>query len=213
MNGKIFIYSGGSFKSNKRIDTLLLFGLTSPKILYIPTSINDSISFFKNYKKNIKELNKNTSVHYYPLENYSEKSFDSIIETYDIIYFSGGNTFDLLFNLRKCKNITKKLNKFLLNNKIIAGESAGAICLSPTINMSKIPINTADINNIKHKLIKGLNLFSFEVSPHFNKKYLYEINQYKNTINSNIYGLYDGSGIILDMNTNKIQLIGKVLQI
>lgn len=211
MNGSIFIYSGGSFLSNRRLDNLLLKDKENPTIIYIPTSIHDKKIFYKNYKTHIKKISKNANVIYYPLELFSEESFVNIIKEADIIYFAGGNTFDLLKNLHSTK-IKKYLTHFLKKDKIIACESAGAICLSANINMASIPKSTADENKNCYNSNKGLNLFSFEVCPHFNKKFLHEIKQYQELNKSIIYGIYDGSGIVIDKD-KKIKLIGKVVLI
>lgn len=211
MNGSIFIYSGGSFLSNRRLDNLLLTDKENPTIIYIPTSIHDKKIFYKNYKNHIKKIKKNATIIYYPLELFTEASFINLISEADIIYFAGGNTFDLLKNLHSTK-LKKYLTNFLKKDKIIACESAGAICLSTNINMASIPKSTADENKSCYKPIKGLNLFKFEVCPHFNKKYIYEIQKYKALKKSIIYGIYDGSGIIIDKD-KKIKLIGKVVLI
>lgn len=212
-NPKIIIYSGGDFSSNKKLDSYLLSGLLHPKIIYIPTSKNDKIFFFLEFKKHFEILFPNAEVIYYPLESYNEGEFQFLLKQINIVFFAGGNTFSLMNNLTKCKNIKKHIKTFLNRKESRLGcESAGAICLSPSIGLGSVPYSTADSNKTKiDAMHKGLALFPFEIAPHYNKCHNKEIILYKKINKNKIYGIYDGSGIVI--YKEKFLYIGKVVNI
>ena len=88
----------------------------------------------------------------------------SIFKDADVIYFTGGNSFFLIDQLRKT-GVDQLLMEELENGKMMIGESAGAIVCSPTISyieqMDKKP------ENYSQKDDTGLNLIDFYILPHY----------------------------------------------
>ena len=85
----------------------------------------------------------------------------------DVLLISGGNTFQLLYNLRK-SGLDKTVIKFSQKqNVVLAGFSAGALVLTPTINICSLP--GFDKNLVGIEDLTGLNVVDFEVFPHYNK--------------------------------------------
>lgn len=86
----------------------------------------------------------------------------------NILLITGGNTFTLLNNIRSNeldKEIIKMTNK---DDFVIAGFSAGAAILTPTINIvTKEWSYGKDSNNVGLDNLAGLNLVDFEVLPHY----------------------------------------------
>lgn len=92
----------------------------------------------------------------------------------DILIISGGNTFSLLHNLRE-SGLDRSIKQFL--NKpdfVLAGFSAGALVLTPTIKVCSLP--GFDENLIGLKNLEALNIVDFEVFPH------YEETEHKNML-------------------------------
>ncbi|WP_243000619.1 Type 1 glutamine amidotransferase-like domain-containing protein, partial [Dorea formicigenerans] len=59
-------------------------------------------------------------------------TIQSVFEEADVIYFTGGNSFFLMDQLRKT-GTDGLLKKELANGKLMIGESAGAIICAPSI--------------------------------------------------------------------------------
>ena len=73
----------------------------------------------------------------------------------DIVFFLGGRTEKLLNSINKYENI-----KYLFENKIVAGESAGANILC-----------TESYSPRDQKITKGLSLLPIKIIPHYKQEY------------------------------------------
>jgi dipeptidase E len=86
----------------------------------------------------------------------------------NILVISGGNTFNLLRNLRE-SGLDKSIKEFVAKPEfILAGFSAGAIVLTPTIAVCNLPVfgkNMAGIDDLS-----GLGIVNFEIFPHYDKQ-------------------------------------------
>lgn len=114
----------------------------------------------------------------------------------DVMLISGGNTFQLLSNLKKSgldKAIVELSHK---QDVTLSGFSAGAIVLTPTIAICNLPgfdENVAGIDNLS-----GLGLVDFELFPHYEKQ-LHEtlLNEYRETTNNRVREISDEEYIFL----------------
>lgn len=87
--------------------------------------------------------------------------------TADIVMISGGNTFQLLSNLRK-SGLDKLIKALSHEHDVtIAGCSAGALVLTPTIEICNL--FSSDENFVKLENLQGLGVVDFELFPHFEK--------------------------------------------
>lgn len=85
----------------------------------------------------------------------------------NILVISGGNTFTLLNNL-KTSGLDNTIKQFFKKPEfVLAGFSAGALVLTPTIKICNLP--NFDDNSIGLEDLDSLNIVDFEVFPHFNK--------------------------------------------
>jgi len=86
----------------------------------------------------------------------------------NIVVISGGNTFKLLRNLRK-SSLDKSIKEFVTKpDFVLAGFSAGAIVLTPTIAVCNLP--NFDENLVGLDDLSGLGIVNFEIFPHYEKK-------------------------------------------
>ena len=85
-------------------------------------------------------------------------------EEADVIYFTGGNSFFLIDQLRKT-GIDELLKKEIMNGKLMVGESAGAIICAP--NISYIERMDEKSEGYSQNDDSGLNLVDFYVLPHY----------------------------------------------
>jgi peptidase E len=99
----------------------------------------------------------------------------------NILIITGGNTFELLNNVRQTGLDGAILNFAKKDNFVIAGWSAGALLISPSIEVAGLPWKDGsktpnDKDKWKTKDLSGLNLIDFEIYPH------YEGSLHKNTV-------------------------------
>ena len=101
---------------------------------------------------------------------------ESKIENSNILLITGGNTFELLNNLRNSKLEKAIINFAEKEEFVLAGFSAGAIVLSPNINIASQPSGIDPTDMMDENLVgvtdmTGLNIIDFEVWPHFYAEY------------------------------------------
>ena len=134
-------------------------------VTFIPTACN--VESYTGYMDNDKQAFERLGVRVIELDiskELSTKDIENIINTNDMIFIGGGNSFYLLQELRKSKAdeiILKAINK----NKLFIGVSAGSIITSPNIEYSKKMDDCAKAPNLNN--FNGLNLVDFYVLPHY----------------------------------------------
>ena len=139
----------------------------SKKILFIPTATN-----VDEYKKYIHLTQKVFEDFGYEVENFdisvfSEETVKEKISETKIIFFSGGNTFYLLQELKK-KNLISYLRGKIENGLLYIGESAGSVITAPNIGYADIVDDKALATELND--YTGLNLVDFYVVPHFEEE-------------------------------------------
>ncbi|MBI2669202.1 Type 1 glutamine amidotransferase-like domain-containing protein [Candidatus Woesearchaeota archaeon] len=152
---------------------LIRKAVSTIKVIFIPTAsrTKEKLNYVQEAKqelldlgvlrKNIKTVNLDTKV------NYAE------VKNYDVIYVCGGNTFFLLKKVRET-GFDKIIAKFVHENKLYFGVSAGSIIVCPNIEIASL----GDENDVGLKDLTGLGLVDVVVSPQYNikeKSYLFSI--------------------------------------
>lgn len=138
--------------------------IENKKVAFIPTAslhegytgyVGSARKLFKKLGASVTEIDIST-------EAYS--TIQAVFEDADVIYFTGGNSFFLMDQLRKTET-DELLKKELANGKLMIGESAGAIICAPTIQyieqMDEKPEDYSQEDN------EGLDLIDFYVLPHY----------------------------------------------
>ena len=163
----IWLFSSGDLDTNEKVDPFFIGSLGKQHITasFIPTSNEEAKEYYDEFiervghycfaKFRLMDLEKGLSA--------SEKL--ELFES-DLIYISGGNTFDLLHNLKK-NNLLPDLFNFAHKGGCLAGHSAGAIVLTPNINTAAFPPEDCDENDIGITDFSSLNLVEFEFFPHY----------------------------------------------
>lgn len=179
---KMFCIGGGDLrKDNKNMkyihnDLINFSGITAPRILFIPTASNDSVSYFKILSTHFRaEFNLKIDVLYLTDNNYKTK-----IHSTDIVYVGGGNTKLLLDEW-----VQKGIDKILLNaakkDIIMSGISAGAICW-----FEKCLANSGH----KKEVLEGLGLIKGLGVPHYKNGTLRNFQVDKPMIGMSDYSIY-----------------------
>jgi len=210
---KLLFYSGGIARANTQIDDAMmdfLSAIKKPTISYIPADSTHGPLDYYHFVRSYKKL-KTNRFFYAPIDTPKplDNSFKEALFQSDLIYLSGGNTFHFLHFLKKNK-LMNPLIKYAKNGGIIAGMSAGAIIMTPTIKMAMYPVFDRDSNDIGLRDMKALNLVPFDFYPHFNatKKYINALADLSKKRTTPIYAACDGSGIVI--KDNAVEFIGDV---
>ncbi|WP_270197914.1 Type 1 glutamine amidotransferase-like domain-containing protein [Bifidobacterium pseudocatenulatum] len=146
------------------VGSLIKEEIDNKKVAFIPTAslhegytgyVGSARKLFKKLGASVTEIDIST-------EAYS--TIQAVFEDADVIYFTGGNSFFLMDQLRKTET-DELLKKELANGKLMIGESAGAIICAPTIQyieqMDEKPEGYSQEDN------EGLDLIDFYVLPHY----------------------------------------------
>ncbi|MCB0421663.1 MAG: Type 1 glutamine amidotransferase-like domain-containing protein [Bdellovibrionales bacterium] len=208
---KLVLYSGGQERSNHRIHKALveLMGDKKRKTMtYIPFCSEGAKVYFGRFKRRYKAFGV-TDFHLFPVDGPIDQDFLKTILKSDAIYLAGGNTFYFLHHLKK-SGMLKILREYAINGGILVGLSAGAIMMTPNIEMAAFPPFDPDENEVHLKKLKALDLVGFEFFPHYvNSKRNQEAMMMYSLISPNpVFGCKDGTGIIVD--GDRTMLLGSV---
>ncbi len=119
---------------------------------------------------------------------------------YDVVEFIGGNPYYLLNSIRV--HNASPVIKQLAEKKVLLGWSAGAMVLTPSIEI--VDRLTPEMNIVNLDNLKGLSLTNTHILPHYNKfvkrfDKLEDIcKAYEQENNCAIVRLDDGDGIIIE---------------
>lgn len=199
-NLRLVLYAGGQSAGNKRIHTKLsrILGRQARSFTYIPSSHENGEHYFRRIKKRYARYGFKKFRYFAVDSDFLMREMREALKS-DVIYLAGGNTFYFLKHLRE-SGFLKKLEKFAERGGVIAGLSAGAIVMTPTIDLAAYPPPDADLNEVKLKNWRGLGLVDFEFLPHYsNSKSASEaMLRYSRRSKRLIFATPDGSGIAVD---------------
>lgn len=179
---------------NKKL--LEMIEISKVKVGYIASQNDPDRIFFNKTKEYYNDLGI-SSIVYFDLESeYQLKHEEKLFEC-DIVHLSSGNTYSFLNNLKN-KQLLPKLKQFALEGGILVGVSAGAHILCKDISASKF----GDKNYTDLVDLTALGLVDFKIIPHWNNKNdkLDDIKTFSRELNSLVYLLDDGNGIVVDGN-------------
>lgn len=147
-----------------QVGNLIKEKIENKKVVFIPTaSINEGYTgYVGSARKLFKKMGANLTE--IDISKEDSKTIEAVFEETDIIYFTGGNSFFLIDQLRKT-GVDKLLKKELKKGKLMIGESAGSVICAPSISyieiMDEKPEDYSQIDD------NGLNLIDFYVLPHY----------------------------------------------
>jgi dipeptidase E len=144
------------------------------------------------------------------LKKDSAESVKQILGRATLISFSGGNTYSLLNNLRTF-GLISLLTELARKDVVFEGSSAGAIVMTPTIEVAGYPSFDADDNNVQLTDFSALNWVKFEVTPHYQgtDDEITEFRQYSLKSGRPLYALSDTTAILID--GQKERLFGNIV--
>lgn len=206
---KLVFYSGGDEDENKQLDAecLRLIPSKDPLFVFVPSDSYDGELEFQYFVKRFKKHGVKRFL-YFPVDVPQDRVFFNEVLKSHLIFLGGGNTYYFMKHLRS-SGLFKKLKKYVSGGGVLAGESAGAIMMTPTINAASYPAFDCDENDEGMKNLKALSLVSFEFFPHYRNspRYDKELKKQSLKLKYPIFASADGCGVIREHQ--KISFVGK----
>lgn len=181
---------------NKLLELIFPVEIQNKVLAYMPS---DGADINNEYLDQWKQFARDYNAKFNLIDNSKTEAGEEMrkILASNILVITGGNTFTLLRNLRRSgsgkavKDFTKK------SDFVLAGFSAGAIVLTPTIEICNALDYDENIVGIKN--LRGLNIVSFEVFPHYSEKWRDFLEKYERDNNVEVRKIADGDTLILDL--------------
>jgi dipeptidase E len=126
-----------------------------------------------------------------------------------LIFLGGGNTFFLMSGLLRT-GLASDLKDFAQSGGLLAGQSAGAIVMTPSIHLAGYPEFDRDENEVNLKTQTALKLVDFEFFPHYcnRPRYSRAMRQDTRTRDVLVYAGSDEGGIVV--TTDRVIFVGSV---
>jgi len=170
--GKIVAIGGGEIgrpgypvettKIDKEI--LRLTGKEHPRLLFVPTAMSDSESYFEVIRKHFgKRLGCETDVLHLIRERPSRKEIEEKLLDCDAVYVGGGNTLKMMRVWRKT-GFDQMLKRAYKRGTVLSGMSAGSICWFRWGNSDSRKFLNPSAPLIR---ISGLGLINASHCPHY----------------------------------------------
>lgn len=161
---KLILCGGGSGKQNKLANEKLNEIIDNNKpILYVPLAMDESEHPYNEcYKWITNELSNVQKTEINMVRTFEELALKRY-EDYGAIFIGGGNTYKLLKGIKE-SGAFDKIQKYIQNDGIIIGGSAGAVIFGKNIDI----ISVMDQNKVNLKETSAFDILSgFSIFPHY----------------------------------------------
>lgn len=204
---KLLLTSGGLRNATLEDNLVKLVGkpAESIKLVYILTAANVEPGNKDWLINNLKQMsNAFGEVDIIDLAVLESNEIRERVEWADAIVVGGGNTYYLLYQVRKSG--LDKILPGLLEKRVYVGISAGSIIMTPSINVAEI--DDGDKNDVGLKDTSGLGFVDFEVSPHTPESVSHEANQeYAKSIRNKLISFDDNMAVKVD--GDMVEIVGE----
>ncbi len=200
----LLLTSSGSFIQNNNINYILPKKITDCKIAYIITASKktDDPSYIEIHKQKMDELNfDHTEI---DIAGKNENELKKLLDGYDIILVSGGNTFYLLKAVRESgfENVIKNL---ISKGVVYISSSAGSYITCPSIiiaTWSKRNFDTCGVTDYT-----GMNLVPFLIKAHHTPDQKEELEEKIKNLEYPVRVINDEQAILV--RDDKVELLGR----
>lgn len=196
----MWLYSSDGSDENHGIDSELFASLKKvhPNIVFVAPELEhleDDADFFCERFAAIGRANIAT----FAADHIQDQMRIRDVFNSDLIYLGGGNTYYLMHYLRRSR-FGELILQYIKEGGVLAGSSAGAIVMTPTIGTAGFPSFDRDENTVGLKSNQGLGLVGFEVFPHYTHepRYIRELKEYAEKLTHPLYAIPDGGCIRVD---------------
>ncbi|WP_058990068.1 peptidase E [Anaerococcus rubeinfantis] len=166
----IIAIGGGEISQNEtyEIDKFIVQSSKkeNPNFLFIPTASKDAETYVDTINNLYESLGCKTDTLYLSNAKVNKEEMNQKIENADIIYVGGGNTAYMMQVWRRY-SVDKALIRAYKSGKVLSGLSAGSICWFIAGHSDSEFIE--DIENPKHKWVKGLGIIPYLHCPHYDE--------------------------------------------
>jgi dipeptidase E len=206
------LYSGGGSDGNDRLHKALssLRGKKVRSLTYIPSTHENGEYYFNRIKKRYKKYGIKKFVYFAADSDFIKSEMQKALRS-DVIYLAGGNTYYFLKHIR-ASGLLAALQRYVRRGGILAGLSAGAIIMTPHIELAGYPPHEGDLNEVRLKNLKSLAMVEFEFLPHYtgSARTRRAMEKYsRRNQNRPIFACSDGGGVVVD--GEEIRLFGPVV--
>lgn len=202
---KLVLYSDQIVPETNRIDDRLFTMLPpSATVGYLPSSPDPDRTWFQ--MREAYYARYGAQLKFFGLETEFEAGRNGELFDCDAIHLTGGNTFRFLYWLRE-RDLISGLRQYVKTGGVLIGVSAGAILMTPDTATSHL---CGDEPYPGLEDLSGLGLVDFAFVPHLGSMETSEVLAFSSSFAGSVYGVPDGSGIVVDGNER--EFFGPVLQ-
>lgn len=203
----IIFYSDQVIAENERLDRrfLEMTGKSKPRLAYIPSASDSTRKYYKEKCEYYRRYGIE-DILYFDLNKEYDPGLTGELLACDAIHLSGGDPFQFLGSIKK-RNFGPVLKKYHQNGGILLGISAGAIVLTPSINISHVFYKS---RTDKHQAV---GLVDFHFLPHWNQREdrLDDVIRFSKEQNATVYACRDGDGMVF--KDGEVELVGGLIKI
>ena len=215
---RIVLFSdiGNNSNAEEVLDAIIPKSMKNKKMLYMPSGglPLKYPAYFKYWKEicNKRDCEIELIDNAIPPEQVEKTEMEKTkLKNSNILVITGGDPFKLLFHLRRTgldtsiKQFTEK------ENYVLAGFSAGAMVLTPTVAITTMEVTNQEgkrvpIYDVREKSIHpglkndltGLNLVDFEIVPHYEDKYKDDVELYRNLTKNTVKTCTDNEYFVIE---------------
>jgi dipeptidase E len=196
---RLVLFSQPSPAVFEKLKTVLFPEFTKNKICAYMSAEGDNTEANNKYNPVWKEYIERNGAKFILVDNSKRGSIVSVEEEKliqaNILLISGGNTFKLLNHLR-LSGLNQAIKDFWIrDNVVLAGFSAGAIVLTPSIETAR----AGDPNELGVKDLTGLGIVRFEVWPHYDPSQKIELEKIRSNRKIEIKTIGNDEVITIDV--------------
>lgn len=202
---RIILFSQPTEKNIQQVTSALFPSEFQQKTMaYMPSNGINSKQKYTDYWKKIASQNQSG---FSFVDNTNTKDPEIEIEKLskaNVLIITGGNTFELLNNIRQTGLDRAIVGFCKKDNFVIAGFSAGAIIFSPKIDIAGQPsgIDPEDLfdkNIVGITDLTGLNIIDFEILPHYKEESDRKtLEEYQQQTNLQVRPITDDEVLVID---------------
>ena len=193
---RIILFSSPEGKHFQKILDLTFPKELNNKILaYMPSNGSETKQEYTNLWQGFTKIYESKFLFIDNSKDDAGEEIDKLLSA-NILVITGGNTFTLLRNLKRL-GLDKAILDFVKkDNYVISGFSAGALILTPSINICNLP--NFDENLVGLQDLTGLGLVEYEVFPHYSHKQKRVLDAYRLRTRSEVKQITDDNYIVID---------------
>lgn len=193
---RVVLAGGGDAEESKLIDQQFARSLPRGRMVFIPHAVAPKTWTFEKAFEWVKKPAAFSGIRIEMWTDLAEYAYSDLDE-FDAIYLMGGNTFDLLYQLRNA-DFLSKIAAFMQSGRTIYGVSAGAIVLGHEIGPAALGPER-DLNEVGIDDLHGLDVLSgANVLTHYTANQNDEVLAYLSKHPAPLIAIPERSGVILD---------------